>query len=1186
MAGFSRWRRLLEKLLPSAGTAGAAAVLGGAALGSEDSEAAGIQTIMKRLGVGLEEAKRLKQLATEIAPAGLHDENLRAIQDVSGLFRTPEDYIHLGNGSDYLAHLSKRGKVVKEPIGYATEADVADLVSPALMDSVGMGVNTKVVHAGDRRPYYVQDVATPLDKISKNTKRSSGDQELEQLYRQYDALHGDKGKAAYKKVLARRNELYKEQGIDVKDLKKRYRELDKQEKAWLAHPENGSGIQTAKDIPNDVEKAFRMMFERDADEALGSVIRPNDLHEHNIGLNKDKKPVAFDTSRFFDLEPENLTDEMRQKISESYIALPESKAALQDALNGVQTTSDGGKFRPIGTSEMPSSSKWTTGAVGAAVLGSSALGSENSEAAGLETLMKKLSIPLEEAKKLKALAHEIKPPDVHSENVRDLRKVRAAVGTGMKPFEGGMDQRVYDVGDEVVKVAKDGAPMLATEERKTVPGALHALDMGPRTKIIDTPNKQYTVQEKLWPADKLDQHPLVKDDPALADLQKQLASASARSFTDPFSSSKEKAYEELKKQVEARKKELYQQFGINVPELKQAVKNADPTTRKMFADDPWGIHKPSDAAEYPVDAYGAKNEIDAINYLQGKMEPFDLHLGNVGFDKNNKIKNFDTSRFRDIQPENYTQEMKQGAIRSYLGTPEQKAKFLKLFGDKKALAGAMTGAAALGANDAEAQPMNVKPKNIFEKLSKLLGKGADDVPKMSEKAKLLHERLLGMTDNSRYYKPSGVNTRGWATEEPQMALEELPVEVQNAFAEAAQGDQQALDALTAKYFEHGKNVRANPELMKLLPDDLSGSAQTRSEALKRRLQKSVVGATAVTAAGGTDDAEAAPMDKARKLADLYARLAGLAPIAHEAPEALVKVSRAKRIAEAFEALKHNPEDPKVKAAYDALIKETGDQYDLLKQEGLKTTKIKPGQENPYKSSKDMIADVGENNHLYYFPTEQGFGTDARFNDHPLLQMIKAGNDDMPANDAFRVVHDYFGHAKEGAGFGPKGEENAWREHMKMFSPEAQKALTTETRGQNSYVNYGPNAEFNRAQPAETIFADQKAGILPDFAFDKKALAASLGAGAAGMSYQDGAQAAMKDNDPVDYYKKFNKLRQALINKVSDGIVEQTVAPGMAEKAKEYNSNVKTGAGMATDPINFVDGPAGLVAPFLMPDDEE
>lgn len=59
------------------------------------------------------------------------------------------------------------------------------------------------------------------------------------------------------------------------------------------------------------------------------------------------------------------------------------------------------------------------------------------------------------------------------------------------------------------------------------------------------------------------------------------------------------------------------------------------------------------------------------------------------------------------------------------------------------------------------------------------------------------------------------------------------------------------------------------------------------------------------------------------------------------------------------------------------------------------------------------------------------------------------------NDRFRAVHDVFGHAAIGRGFSRNGEEAAYRSHVQMFPPAAHAALATETRGQNSYLNYGP-----------------------------------------------------------------------------------------------------------------------------------
>jgi len=109
-------------------------------------------------------------------------------------------------------------------------------------------------------------------------------------------------------------------------------------------------------------------------------------------------------------------------------------------------------------------------------------------------------------------------------------------------------------------------------------------------------------------------------------------------------------------------------------------------------------------------------------------------------------------------------------------------------------------------------------------------------------------------------------------------------------------------------------------------------------------------------------------------------------------------------------------------------------------------------------------------------------------DHPLAE--DAGNG-LTYNDKLRAVHDLFGHATNENQFGPAGEERAWREYRQMFSPEAVPALTTETRGQNSWVNFGAHlrdAEGNipgkgepgAIHPADRPFAEQKAGLLPEW----------------------------------------------------------------------------------------------------------
>ncbi len=156
-------------------------------------------------------------------------------------------------------------------------------------------------------------------------------------------------------------------------------------------------------------------------------------------------------------------------------------------------------------------------------------------------------------------------------------------------------------------------------------------------------------------------------------------------------------------------------------------------------------------------------------------------------------------------------------------------------------------------------------------------------------------------------------------------------------------------------------------------------------------------------------------------------------------------------------MKHNPSDPEVAAAYDAMIDETIDQFRLILDTGLKVQFIRGS--DPYVNGpSDVIADVKDNNHMWVYSTRDGFGSNDKFDpvDNPLLRETEFEIDGVKllANDVFRVVHDYFGHIKTGTTFRATGEENAWQSHASMYSPLARRAMTTETRGQNSWLNYG------------------------------------------------------------------------------------------------------------------------------------
>ncbi|KKM17456.1 hypothetical protein LCGC14_1675550, partial [marine sediment metagenome] len=198
---------------------------------------------------------------------------------------------------------------------------------------------------------------------------------------------------------------------------------------------------------------------------------------------------------------------------------------------------------------------------------------------------------------------------------------------------------------------------------------------------------------------------------------------------------------------------------------------------------------------------------------------------------------------------------------------------------------------------------------------------------------------------------------------------------------------------------------------------------------------------------------------ASEVAAKYVTRAGLAPIKSHTTVKVDK-ERGGQIAAAYESMTNDPRNPKVKAAYKAMADEVKAQYKMM------PVKIEYTKDDPYPNSESMMRDVLDNKTLRVFTGGEK---------HPLLGA--EGADGVTLNDNFRAVHDYFGHAMRGYQFGPSGEENAWMEHSKMFSPLAQRAMTTETRGQNSWFNFSKDNEGKA--PKDRAFAEQKVGILPD-----------------------------------------------------------------------------------------------------------
>ena len=152
------------------------------------------------------------------------------------------------------------------------------------------------------------------------------------------------------------------------------------------------------------------------------------------------------------------------------------------------------------------------------------------------------------------------------------------------------------------------------------------------------------------------------------------------------------------------------------------------------------------------------------------------------------------------------------------------------------------------------------------------------------------------------------------------------------------------------------------------------------------------------------------------------------------------------------ALGREPSSDLMKS-YETLRSEVGEQYQYLtspREHGGLGVNVEVTDEDPYDGPDAMRQDFEQNRRLKVMSTAttggHGFFTNAQ-------------------NDQFRAVHDAFGHLAIGRNFSRDGEEGAYRSHAQMFTPGARMALASETRGQNSYLNWG-GGDFPDNKPVE------------------------------------------------------------------------------------------------------------------------
>jgi hypothetical protein len=157
----------------------------------------------------------------------------------------------------------------------------------------------------------------------------------------------------------------------------------------------------------------------------------------------------------------------------------------------------------------------------------------------------------------------------------------------------------------------------------------------------------------------------------------------------------------------------------------------------------------------------------------------------------------------------------------------------------------------------------------------------------------------------------------------------------------------------------------------------------------------------------------------------------------------------------------------IRKSYAAMRQETHKQYKFMtgpKKSGGMGLRHEVTDEDPYPTPQAMAEDVKQGR-IKTFSTKATGGHEY-FSDRD--------------NDKFRAVHDVFGHAAIGRGFSRHGEEAAYLSHRQMYSPQAQQAVASETRGQNSYLNYGatrdnPESSFPNQGPGSKLIG------LPKFA---------------------------------------------------------------------------------------------------------
>lgn len=319
-----------------------------------------------------------------------------------------------------------------------------------------------------------------------------------------------------------------------------------------------------------------------------------------------------------------------------------------------------------------------------------------------------------------------------------------------------------------------------------------------------------------------------------------------------------------------------------------------------------------------------------------------------------------------------------------------------------------------------------------------------------------------------------------------------------------------LARLQAKPGWRGYELELTPNANKF---DLRMREREEGAVLASEKRDALPGAPDVKGAKGPDRALV-------KIAEQYAENNGI-DLRRQAEYVKVDEARGRRIAAEWDKVVDNPNDPATRRAYQALADQTLAQYKALEDAGYQFyfygNDNDPYAGNPWNAMRDLRATKS----MAVYSTREGYGNkfkDSLAKGGPMLKdtgirwaWSADGKATEPVlfNDLFRAVHDAFGHGLEGAGFRGEGEENAWQAHVRLYSGDAIAALTSETRGQNSWLNFNlrplhemvGDAKAQKLHPDnwetitvgqhngtagvnDAIFADQKTGLMPSWTWEE------------------------------------------------------------------------------------------------------